>query len=304
MTYHEEHGYLQLLRDVQTLGERRKNRTGIDTLSLIGPQITFSLEAFPLLTTKRVWFKGVAVELDWMLQGLSNTKYLNDNGVMIWNANADEQGELGPVYGVQWRRWPMITVLRGGQSMVLTPSVAGRHFDRIDCLDDSSKTQVVHNHVDQIAWVVDQLRNHRENRRIILSAWNVAEIERMRLPPCHYAAQFLVDNADRLTCIVSIRSWDLFLGAPFNIAQYALLTSLLAHVSGLQPHKLVMNAGDAHIYVNHLDQVREQCDRDLKRKPSLSLAGVSKDDIDLFRWDQAVIEGYDPHPAIKGEMAV
>jgi thymidylate synthase len=289
--YHEEHGYLQLLRDVQTLGERRKNRTGIDTLSLVGPQISFSLDAFPLLTTKRVWFKGIAVELDWMLRGESNTAYLNEHGVKIWNDNADEQGELGPVYGVQWRRWP-----RWKQ---YDPNVEDQYGFKYD-----AEQAHLEGHIDQIAQIVDKLRHHREDRRIILSAWNVAQIDQMRLPPCHYAAQFLVDNDNRLTCIVSVRSWDMFLGAPFNIAQYALLTSLLAHVSGLVPHKLIINAGDAHIYVNHLEQVREQCEREIRRKPSLSLDRVSKEDIDLFEWDQVSLQGYDPHPAIKGEMAV
>ena len=353
--YHGEVGYLNLLQDVLSHGERRSNRTGVDTMSMIGPQLSFLIDdTFPLITTKRVWWKGIAVELDWMLQGVTNVQYMQDLGVKIWDAWADERGELGPVYGVQWRAWqppfdasgwmdglyqvfaeePQIAIdsirilherwkkmngdedaggvidgvrvpieveidslfplaLRGSSSAVDRLTILATHMGSDLCEP-----------IDQIAAIVDKLRHHREDRRVILSAWNVGEIDQMKLPPCHYAAQFLVSNDNRLTCVVSIRSWDLFLGGPFNIGQYALLTSLLAHVSGLKPHRVVFNAGDAHIYVNHIDQVREQCERPVRAAPRLNLNQVDPDDIDAFRWDQASIEGYDPHPTLRGEIAV
>ena len=322
MSYHEEHGYLQLLRDVQTLGERRKNRTGIDTISLFGPQISFLLDDyFPLFTTKRVWWKGVAVELDWMLQGSSNIEYLKKHGVGIWDkwARADYlpdlgylEGELGPVYGVQWRRWAVFEDRSEWEQRAWTQDDEG-DFRRLARRDPEAAAETaaalsrrvaraVREH-DQIVQIVDKLRHDPTDRRIILSAWNVAEIDKMKLPPCHMMAQFLVDGDDRLTCIVTFRSWDLFIGAPFNVAQYALLTCLLAHVSGRKAHKLIINAGDAHIYVNHLEQVREQCSRQILHAPKIVLDDVSTANIDDFRFDQPKIVGYDPHPALPGEVA-
>ncbi len=278
MPIQTEYKYLHLLSEVLKHGERRTNRTGTDTISLFGPQLSIDLRSgFPLMTTKRVWFKGVAVELDWMLKGSNNVAYLQQHGVKIWDAWSRAsyrpemglpEGDLGPIYGVQWRHWNTWS-----------------------------------GWIDQIAMIVDKLRHHRDDRRIILSAWNVAQIEEMKLPPCHYAAQFLVDNSDGLTCIMSIRSWDLFLGAPFNIAQYALLTHILAKVSGLVPHRLVVNAGDAHIYVNHVDQVREQLLRVPRKLPTLELAD-DLHEIDDFTFEKATIVDYDHHPALKGEIAV
>jgi thymidylate synthase len=286
--YHDESGYLQLLRNVIEFGERRKNRTGTDTLSVFGPQLRFDLvDGFPLVTTKKVWWKGVAVELDWMLQGKSNTSYLDEHGVKIWHAwsrasylpeMAYPDGELGPVYGVQWRRWTC-------------------------WLPDNKNQMMAPVRVDQIAQIVDKLRHHRDDRRILLSSWNVAEIERMKLPPCHYAAQFLVDGDLGLTTIVSIRSWDLFLGAPFNIASYALLTHVLAHVSGLVPRRLVINAGDAHLYVNHVDVAKEQVERSPRGLPKLGI-DASVVEVDDFRFHHAILSDYDPHPALRGEVAV
>lgn len=382
MTYHGESGYLQLLRDVQTLGQRRANRTGTDTIALFGPQLRFNLQGeFPLITTKKVFFKGVAVELDWMLQGDGNVRYLQENGVKIWDQWAKAsfrpemgypEGELGPVYGVQWRNWPRffdassfmndvshvlvtnpaegIKAIRhlvaswqdstGGevvpdsiiQSLLVSnigdaplpepadavtkmlelleerlqhPSIAAVHTAVIFASALASDLANYGNTgIDQIAQIIHALRNDPNDRRIILTSWNVALIPDMKLPPCHHTAQFLVDNDGGLTCVLAIRSWDLFLGAPFNIAQYALLTYLLAHVSGRQPKELVLNAGDAHIYVNHIEQVREQCERHIKSSPRLNLDAASKESIDEFCWDQAVIEGYDPHPALHGEVAV
>lgn len=315
-----ESAYLQLLQQVRMHGERRQNRTGKDTISLYGPQLRINLEAgFPLFTTKKVWWKGIAVELDWMLQGTGNIQYLKDHGVGIWDAwaKADyrpemgyDAGELGPVYGVQWRRWPAPEPidtppgdLRDDFSalMEVNPKMAANLWWKLR----SRQTK----HVDQIAQVVAQLRRrasgevHSDDRRILLSAWNVAEIDRMKLPPCHYACQFLVDNDLGLTTIVSMRSWDLFLGGPFNIAQYALLSHLLSHVCGLVPRTLIFNAGDAHIYVNHLDQVDEQLSRMPTDPPFVLIDGAIKE-IDDFRWDRVTIMNYNPQAPIKGEVAV
>ncbi len=295
-----EPGYLQLLECVQLDGERRTNRTGTDTLSVFGPQLRFDLgETFPIFTTKRVWWKGVAVELDWMLQGKGDIAYLREHDVTIWDEWASAtyrpemgyaEGELGPVYGVQWRRWqpPARSIedhpkrwaeLLHGALIEIPPSI------------------------DQIAQIVDKLRHHRDDRRIILSSWNVGEIDSMKLPPCHYTAQFLVDRDLGLTTIVSIRSWDLFLGAPFNVAQYALLTYVLAHVSGLVPRTLIMNAGDAHIYVNHLEQVDEQLKRRPSGDPRLVIDSVVHE-IDDFRFHHALLRDYNPQAAIRGDVAI
>ena len=293
-----ETGYLNLLEDVRRYGERRANRTGQDTLSLFGPQLRFDLtEGFPLFTTKRVWWKGVAVEIDWMLQGTGHIAYLQEHGVKIWDAWAKSDfrpemgyvdGALGPVYGVQWRRWPVF-------------------YWRDDLPQGRVSGQL--GEIDQIAQIVAQLRRratgeiHSDDRRILLNSWNVADVPKMKLPPCHYGAQFLVDNALGLTTIVSIRSWDLFLGGPFNVAQYALLTYLLAHVCGLRPKTLIMNAGDAHIYVNHLEQVDEQLTRTPTEPPSLAI-DPSVREIGDFRWDLALLTNYHPQAAIKGDVAI
>jgi len=356
--YCGEAGYLELLTDVVEHGETRHNRTGVDTRVLMGPQIRFDLtEGFPLLTTKKVHFKSIAVELDWMLQGSGDIEYLQKHGVTIWDAWAKAdyrpemgyaEGELGPVYGVQWRRWPRsfntakfiddlaimfhedpnigIRFLRDlhvkwkecvnpilAQSTAsdaihdelerLTPEMVRSseeryrlHFLAIDLASQMNKP------VDQIAQIVDKLKNHREDRRIILSAWNVGDIDKMKLPPCHYAAQFLVDAQDRLTCIVSLRSWDLFLGGPFNIAQYALLTHVLAKVSGLVPYQVIYNGADAHVYVNHIEQVQLQASREIRPLPQLVLEDF--DGIDSFRFEHAKIINYDPHSAIAAKVAV
>jgi len=283
-TFHDEAGYLELLALVQRDGERRTNRTGTDTLSLFGPQLRFDLaERFPIFTTNKVWWKGVAVELDWMLQGHGDTAYLREHGVTIWDEWASAayraemgyaEGELGPVYGVQWRRWP-------------------------------NYEQPYASTIDQIAQIVDKLRHYRDDRRILLSSWNVAHVPDMKLPPCHYAAQFLVDGQLGLTTIVSIRSWDLFLGAPFNVAQYALLTYVLAHLSGLFPRRLVMNAGDAHIYTNHLEQVDQQLARAPSADPRPRVTiDPSVKEIDDFRFHHATLHDYNPQPAIKGDVAI
>lgn len=310
--YVGERGYLDLLYEVLTTGERRKNRTGVDTLSLFGPQISFDLrERFPIFTTKKVWWKGVAVELDWMLQGTGDVAYLQQHGVKIWDAwaKADyrpelglRDGHLGRVYGVQWRHW-------GAPRMRYPVEAGGPWHDGGQAVYGVVDEEMRFYEVDQIAQIIRQLRRrasgevHSDDRRILLNSWNVAEIDRMKLPPCHYGAQFLVDNDLGLTCIVSIRSWDLFLGAPFNVAQYALLTHILAHLSGLIPRRLVMNAGDAHIYVNHIEQVTKQIDRTPSGRPHLVIHDVVKE-IDDFRFDLCSLTGYEPQGALPGEVAV
>ncbi len=273
-----ETSYLNLLAHVSAQGEHRANRTGIDTKAVYGEQLSLQLspDSFPLWTTKRVHFHSVMHELLWMLSGSSNIEYLRTNKVTIWDewAAADYRpemgypdGELGPVYGVQWRSWE-------GEI---------RSYD-------------------QIARIVHTLRTNPGDRRNLLCSWNVAQINEMKLPPCHYAAQFIVDNAGGLICVMSIRSWDLFLGGPFNIAQYALLTYMLAHVTGLTPRRLVINSGDAHLYVNHLDAVAEQLTRDIRRGPRLVLDPAIKE-LDDFRAEHIRIEDYNPHASIKAAVA-
>jgi thymidylate synthase len=274
-----ETAYLGLLTQVAAYGEQRANRTGTDTKAVYGERLDLRLhpETFPLWTTKRVHFHSVMHELLWMLRGDSDIAYLRENKVTIWDewARASyrpemgyRDGELGPVYGKQWRAWP---------------GVDGEP-------------------IDQIARIVHTLRTNPGDRRNLLSSWNVAQIDQMKLPPCHYAAQFIVDNAGGLICIMSIRSWDLFLGGPFNIAQYALLTHMLAHVTGLVPRRLVVNAGDAHLYVNHLDAAAEQQGRNIRPGPRLFL-DPSIREIGDFRAEHIRIDGYDPHPPIKASVA-
>lgn len=280
--------YLDLLEKVLVHGETRDNRTGVKTLSLFAEPVRFDLrDGFPLVTTKAVHFKSVVHELLWMLSGSSNTKYLEDNGVTIWDewSRASYRlemgypdGELGPVYGSQWRFWPKL--VRSEQFGI---SVEG--------------------HVDQIAEVVNKLRYNPDDRRIILSAWNVGDVHNMKLPPCHFAAQFYVDSERGLHCLMNIRSWDLFLGGPFNIAQYALLTHMFAHVSNLSAASLTIMAGDVHLYENCVDQAKLQLTRTPKQSPKLILA-PSVHEIDEFQYSDIVVHGYDPHPAIKAQVAV
>ncbi len=274
-----ETAYLNLLDHVATDGEHRTNRTGIDTKAVYAERLNLRLhpQFFPLWTTKRVHWHSVMHELLWMLSGSTNTEYLRANRVTIWDEWANSSyrpemgypdGELGPVYGKQWRAWP----------------------------GPDGKP------IDQIARIVHTLRNNPTDRRNLLSSWNVAQIDEMKLPPCHYAAQFIVDNQGGLICIMSIRSWDLFLGGPFNIAQYALFTHMLAHVTKLTPRRLVINAGDAHLYVNHLEAVTEQLTRHVLASPRLVL-DPSITEIDDFRAEHIQLLGYNPHPPIKAEVA-
>jgi len=261
--------YLDLLRDVLDTGTARNDRTGTGTRSVFGRQMRFDLaDGFPLVTTKRVHLKSVVGELLWFLRGDTNVRWLQRHGVSIWNEWADEHGELGPVYGSQWRSWK---------------ATDG-------------------NVIDQIAQVINGITCDPESRRLIVSAWNVGELDRMALPPCHLLFQFYVADG-RLSCQLYQRSADLFLGVPFNIASYALLTSMIAQVTGLVPGEFVHVIGDAHIYDNHVEQVRTQLARDPRRLPRLEL-DTSVTDVFNFTPEHIVVEGYDPHPRIPAPVAV
>ena len=261
--------YLELLRHVRTHGVRKGDRTGTGTLSIFGAQMRFDLaRGFPLVTTKKVHLKSVIHELLWFLQGSTNVAYLRENGVTIWDEWADARGELGPVYGYQWRSWP---------------APDGRH-------------------IDQMSQVLSQIRANPDSRRLVVSAWNVADIPRMALAPCHAMFQFYVAEG-RLSCQMYQRSADLFLGVPFNIASYALLTLMVAQVTGLRPGELVHPLGDAHLYLNHLEQADEQLSRPPRALPVMKL-DPAVEDLFAFRYGDFTLEGYDPHPAIRAPIAV
>jgi thymidylate synthase len=261
--------YLDLLRHVLDHGARKADRTGTGTISVFGHQMRFDLgQGFPLLTTKKVHLKSVIHELLWFLKGDTNVRYLKDNGVSIWDEWADENGDLGPIYGYQWRSWPA----RDGR------------------------------HIDQISEVLRAIRTNPDSRRIIVSAWNVGELDAMKLPPCHAFFQFYVADG-RLSCQLYQRSADIFLGVPFNIASYALLTMMIAQVTGLKPGDFVHTLGDAHIYLNHLDQVDLQLSRVPRALPTMRL-NPAVTDLFAFRYEDFTLEGYDPHPGIKAPVAV
>lgn len=260
--------YLELLRHVREHGVDKGDRTGTGTRSVFGYQMRFNLEeGFPLLTTKKLHLKSIIYELLWFLKGDTNVHYLQEHGVRIWNEWADSNGDLGPVYGHQWRSWP----------------------------DGKGGT------IDQISQVVEQIRNNPESRRLIVSAWNVAEVADMALPPCHLLFQFYV-TGDRLSLQLYQRSADTFLGVPFNIASYALLLMMVAQVTGLKPGEFIHTIGDAHIYSNHFDQVREQLSRAPRQLPEMVLNPDVKD-IFGFRYEDFTLTGYDPMPHIKGTVS-
>jgi len=261
--------YLDLCRRILEEGTRKEDRTGTGTLSVFGHQMRFDLrEGFPLVTTKKLHTKSIVHELLWFLSGSTNIRYLQENGVRIWNEWADENGELGPVYGKQWRLFS----------------------------GPDGKT------VDQIEWVVNEIKRNPDSRRLIVSAWNPAEIDQMALPPCHLLFQFYVAEG-RLSCQLYQRSADTFLGVPFNIASYALLTHMVAHVTGLEPGEFVHTIGDAHIYLNHVEQVKEQLSREPLPLPSLKL-NPEVTSIFGFRYEDIEFLNYQAHPHIKGEVAV
>jgi thymidylate synthase len=261
--------YLELLDRVMTTGAAKGDRTGTGTRSVFGHQMRFDLaDGFPALTTKRLHMKSVVGELLWFLRGSTNVEWLHQQGVTIWDEWADDKGELGPVYGYQWRSWP-------------TPD--GRH-------------------VDQIAGVIEGIRANPDSRRHLVSAWNVSDLDRMALPPCHTMFQFYVADG-RLSCQLYQRSADVFLGVPFNIASYALLTLMVAQVTDLQPGDFVHTLGDAHLYLNHLDQAREQLTREPRPLPTMTL-NPARRSIDDFEMADFTLEGYAPHPSIKAPIAV
>ena len=261
--------YLDLLQRIVNEGTRKEDRTGTGTLSVFGHQMRFNLEeGFPLLTTKKLHLKSIIHELLWFLKGDTNVKYLQENGVRIWNEWADENGELGPVYGHQWRSWPDYN---GG-------------------------------HIDQIQDIVNALKNNPDSRRMIVSAWNVAEVDQMALPPCHCLFQFYVANG-KLSLQLYQRSADTFLGVPFNIASYALLTMMMAQVSGLKPGDFIHTTGDTHLYLNHLEQAKEQLRRTPRTLPRMVINPKVTSIFD-FKYDDFTLEGYDPLPHIKAEVSV
>jgi len=261
--------YLDLMRHVLEDGARKNDRTGTGTLSVFGYQMRHDLSAgFPLLTTKRVHLKSIIHELLWFLQGDTNVAYLKENGVTIWDEWADDRGSLGPIYGYQWRSWP---------------TADGRH-------------------VDQIKQVLGELKTNPDSRRMLVSAWNVADLPKMALMPCHAFFQFYVVDG-RLSCQLYQRSADVFLGVPFNIASYALLTLMVAQVCGLGPGEFIHTFGDTHLYLNHLEQARTQLAREPKPLPRMRLDPAIRNLFD-FRYEHFKLEGYDPHPAIKAPVAV
>ena len=261
--------YLNLIKQVLKEGTLKEDRTGTGTISVFGHQMRFNLEeGFPLLTTKKVHLKSIIHELLWFLKGSTNVKYLQENGVRIWNEWAKEDGELGPIYGYQWRSWPDG---HGGN-------------------------------IDQIKQVVDSIQTHPDSRRHIVNAWNVGQIDEMQLPPCHILFQFYVANG-KLSCQLYQRSADIFLGVPFNIASYALLTLMMAQVTGLQPGDFIHTLGDAHIYTNHLEQVKLQIERKPRPLPIMRINPDVKS-IDEFHFEDFELANYDPHPLIKGKISV
>lgn len=261
--------YLELMRHIREQGTPKADRTGTGTLSIFGAQLRFDLsQGFPLLTTKKVHLKSIIHELLWFLSGDTNTKYLKDNGVTIWDEWANDKGELGPVYGYQWRSWP-------------TP--------------DGS-------HIDQITNVIKEIQENPNSRRLIVSAWNVGEIDKMALAPCHAFFQFYVADG-KLSCQLYQRSADLFLGVPFNIASYALLNMMVAHVCGLQVGDFVHTFGDCHLYMNHLEQADEQLSRTPRTLPKMKLNTKIRNIFD-FSYEDFELESYDPHPLIKAPVAI
>ncbi|WP_417497837.1 thymidylate synthase [Maricaulis sp.] len=264
-----EAAYLDLLRDILLNGTRQDDRTGVGTRSVFGRQLRCDLsEGFPLLTTKKVHFKSIAIELLWFLRGETNVRWLQERGVKIWDEWADADGELGPVYGKQWRRW------------------AGPDGTEID----------------QLSNLLEQIRSNPASRRLIVSGWNPVDVPSMALPPCHTLYQFNVADG-KLSCQLYQRSADMFLGVPFNIASYALLTTMVAKVCGLEPGEYIHTFGDAHIYSNHMDQVAEQLSRTPRRLPRLRL-NDDANDLFAFEYEDIMLEDYDPHPAIKAPVAV
>lgn len=273
--------YLDLIKDVLENGEQRMDRTGTGTISVFGRHLRFNLqEGFPAVTTKRLFIKGVWVELLWMLSGSSNIDFMLDHNVHIWDEWADSYGDLGPVYGVQWRRWRHV------------------HWEGL-------KAYRVE-YIDQLQKAIDTIKSNPTDRRMLVTAWNPGELDEMALPPCHYSYQFYVHNDGRLSTLVNQRSADVFLGLPFDIASYATLTHMVAHVTGLKPGELIYNLGDTHIYLNHLEQVKTQLQREPYPLPQININKRNREikSIDDFELEDFELVGYQHHPTIKGEVSV
>lgn len=261
--------YLNLLKEVIDRGEIRKDRTGTGTKGIFGYQMRFNMEdGFPLITTKKLHLKSIIYELLWFLKGETNIQFLKENSVRIWNEWADAQGELGPIYGYQWRSWT----------------------------NDEGRS------IDQISRIIEAIKQTPESRRLIVSAWNVGDLDKMALPPCHVLFQFYV-SGNRLSCQLYQRSADIFLGVPFNIASYSMLLLMVAQVTGLKPFEFVHTLGDAHIYLNHIDQVKIQLTRKPRKLPQMHLNPEVKNIFD-FKYEDFTLSGYNPHPHIKGEISV
>lgn len=279
--------YLDLLKDIRDNGVEKTDRTGVGTISVFGRQLRFNLQAgFPLLTTKKMFTKGIVYELLWFLRGDTNIKYLHEHGVHIWDAWADKNGELGPVYGSQWRRWP---------HWVFVPGHAGP-------TSEWEPDRVENRPIDQIAMVIERIKTKPDDRRLIVTAWNPSDLEKMALPPCHCLFQFNI-AAGKLSCQLYQRSCDVFLGVPFNIASYALLTMMVAQVTGYQPGEFIHTYGDVHIYLNHLEQVQEQLARTPRALPKMRLAPGVKNIFD-FSYKDFILQDYDPYPAIAASIAI
>lgn len=275
--------YLDLLRHIMDKGVEKGDRTGTGTVSVFGYQMRFNLEeGFPAVTTKKLHFKSIVHELLWFLKGDTNVSYLQENGVRIWNEWADEDGNLGPVYGEQWRSWPA--------------------FIPVGLQPYTNQQTYIRDELDQIRGVIEEIQRNPNSRRLIVSAWNPADLPRMALSPCHCLFQFYVSGG-KLSCQLYQRSADVFLGVPFNIASYALLTHMIAHVCGLGVGEFVHTFGDVHIYQNHLEQVKLQLTRDPLPLPRLFLHPSVKD-IDMFKYEHIKIVGYESHPPIKAQVAV
>lgn len=273
--------YQDLVRDILENGVEKMDRTGVGTISVFGRQMRFDLsKGFPLVTTKKTHFRSIVHELLWFISGSTNIKYLKDNGVSIWDEWADEKGELGPVYGHQWRHWNATKVFH----------------------NDFGHELVENKWIDQLQDVIERIKAKPNDRRLIVTAWNPADVPSMKLPPCHCFFQFYTANG-KLSCMMYQRSCDTFLGVPFNIASYALLTHMVAQVTGFEPGEFVHVLADTHIYLNHIEQARELLKRDPRPLPTLKLNPEVKSIFD-FKFEDVVIDGYDPHPAIKATVAV
>jgi thymidylate synthase len=292
--------YLNLLQHILDHGEKREDRTGTGTLSVFGSQMRFDLsEGFPLVTTKKCHLRSIIHELLWFLKGDTNLKYLHDNKVTIWDEWADANGNLGPIYGYQWRcwgkEWKLLNRAPEHQD-TRTPEEKDRHVGQRPPRDDRVG-------VDQISDLIEQIQKNPQSRRHIISAWNVADLDQMALPPCHVLFQFYVHTDGRLSCQLYQRSADVFLGVPFNIASYSLLTMMIAQVTGLKPGEFVHTFGDVHLYLNHIEQAKVQLSREPRSLPTMKINPEVKSIFD-FKYEDFNLENYDPHPAIKAPIAV